>query len=132
MPMTQRPTDRGGKKLILVIDDDANLAKIMRRFLENAGYATVYADNGFEAGVCLVYYDPDLITLDIKMPEMDGEEVLACIRRTDYLSHLKVMVVSGLDEEILKGCVARGANDFLRKPFTNQELLAKVQALTAD
>ncbi len=130
--MTQRPTSGNGKKLILVIDDDANLAKAMCRVLENADYETVNADNGFEAGVCLGHYEPDLVTLDIKMPEMDGEEVLACIRRTDYLSHLKVLVVSGLEEETLKGFVAKGANDFLAKPFENQDLLAKVRALISE
>lgn len=128
MRQQQKSNDR--KKLILVIDDDANLAKIMRRTLEKAGYETVYANNGFEAGVCLGHYDPDLITLDIQMPEMDGGEVLACIRRTDYLSHLKVLVVSGLDEDILNLFMARGADDFLNKPFANSELLAKVHALT--
>lgn len=129
--MTQQQNSGNRKKLILVIDDDANLVKAMRRVLENAGYETIYADNGFEAGVCLGHYHPDLVTLDIKMPEMDGEEVLDCIRRTDYLNQLKVLVVSGLDEEILKGFVARGADDFLSKPFENNELLTKVQALTA-
>lgn len=129
--MRKRHNRSDGKKLILVIDDDANLAKIMRRTMENAGYETVYANNGFEAGVCLGHYDPDLITLDIQMPEMDGGEVLACIRRTDYLSHLKVLVVSGLDEETLKKFVTKGADDFLNKPFESSELLAKVEALTA-
>jgi CheY-like chemotaxis protein len=128
--MTQRKENRDGKKLILVIDDDANLANVMRRILENDGFDTVYANNGFEAGVCLGHYEPDLITLDIQMPEMDGGEVLDCIRRTDYLNHLKVLVVSGLDEDILNLFMARGADDFLNKPFANSELLAKVHALT--
>ncbi len=120
-----------GQKLILIVEDDPNFTKAIQRILDSEGYSTLTASNGFEAGIHMGRYLPDLITLDINMPEMNGEEMLEIIRFTDYLSHLKILVISGLEEEKLQDMVDKGADDYLQKPYDTEVLLAKVQQLTA-
>jgi len=64
---------------VLIVDDEPNMAKAIERTLSSAGFETYVASNGFEAGVCISEVVPDVMTLDMQMPEMDGAQVLEII-----------------------------------------------------
>ena len=117
---------------ILIVDDEPAVLRVLGRYLEKAGYRVGTANTGFEAGVYLGHFLPDLITLDLRMPEMDGGEVLECIRKTDYLRHLKILVISGVSDKELEEAMRQGADACLKKPVEMQELLCMVHRLLGD
>jgi DNA-binding response OmpR family regulator len=112
---------------ILVIDDDAGMRELLRAMLERAGYGVTTANDG-RAGLRRAYsLRPDLIILDVSMPELDGWEALDRIRD---LSDVPVALLTGRTGESDKVRGLRGgADDYVTKPFGRQELLARVEAL---
>jgi len=111
---------------VLVVDDDADIRALVRELLERAGYDVIDAPDGNE-GLRLFYErQPDLVILDVAMPEMEGWEVLERIRE---LSDVPVMMLTARAEELdkVRGLRA-GADDYVTKPFGRQELLARVDA----
>jgi two-component system KDP operon response regulator KdpE len=111
---------------LLVVDDNPNLLRGLRDNLERAGYHVIAASDGREA-VCLVYSDrPDLVILDIMMPELDGWQVCRRIREMSDLPIIMLTAKTGR-EDIVKG-LDLGADDYLAKPFDVEELLARVRA----
>lgn len=119
-------------KPVLIVDDDSAITKAIQRVLRGAGYKTVIALDGFEAGSELVRNKPLLMTLDLKMPGMDGFEVIKQIRNKADISHTKILVISSVEEILLNKALDIGADDFISKPFTNSELLEKVDQLILD
>ena len=119
----------GGNRTILVIEDQPEMAAAIRRVLKRAGYEVELAKDGFIAGTLLSRCKPALITLDLKMPGIDGYQVLSYIREHEEHTDAKVLVVSAETRDGLERALKAGANDVLPKPFENSELLAKVQAL---
>ncbi|WP_420598225.1 response regulator [Neptuniibacter sp.] len=119
-------------KPVLIVDDDSAITKAIQRVLRGAGYKTVIALDGFEAGSELVRNKPLLMTLDLKMPGMDGFEVIKQIRNKADISHTKILVISSVEEILLNKALDIGADDFISKPFTNSELLEKVEQLILD
>ncbi len=113
----------------LIVEDDANMARAIQRVLRGAGFDTAVADSGFEAGVLLMQYQPQFITLDLQMPGMNGQEVLDCLRSTESLWDIKVLIISGLPLDELRAMLDQGADDILHKPFDNRTLLEKVTQL---
>ncbi len=114
---------------ILVVDDTPKNIKLLEAVLVPRGYAVVAAENGSEALAKVVSERPDLVLLDVVMPGMDGYEV--CRRlRDDPATHLLpvVMITASEERERLKALEA-GADDFIPKPFNQQELLARVKSL---
>jgi len=114
---------------ILMVDDTAKNIKLLEAVLAPRGYALVSAESGAEALEKVASERPDLILLDVVMPGMDGYEV--CRRlRADPATHLLpvVMVTASEERERLKALEA-GADDFIPKPFNQQELLARVRSL---
>lgn len=114
---------------VLIVEDDANAAHALRRTLENAGYETRIAADGFQAGMLLGTFRPAVITLDLNMPNIGGMDVIRRVRDTDALRDIRILVVSGLGEADLQKAVAAGADDALAKPFTGEELLEKLKRL---
>ncbi|CAM4197921.1 response regulator [Roseateles saccharophilus] len=118
------PSDR-----VLIVDDDPSMARAIQRVLLAAGYKTLIANEGFQAGSLLHSFSPALMTLDLRMPGLDGFGVLRFLRDSPPRPALRVLVVSGESESSLREALELGADDALAKPFTNQQLLVAVQRL---
>lgn len=112
-------------KKILLVDDDLKNSMLLKRFIEAEGYEVVYASNG-KVGLEL-YRDvhPDLILLDINMPEMNGFEVAQTIRETDR--RIIIFFLTDRTDKVdrLYGFKLKG-NDYIPKPFYPEELIAKI------
>lgn len=113
---------------ILIIDDDSMLLYMVERILSRAGEEILLANSGLEGLRQLKLHEPDLVILDIMMPDLDGWEVCNQIRQ---VSNVPVMMLTALghDRHIVRGLSQSGADDYLVKPFSPEVLLARVQAL---
>ncbi len=114
---------------ILVIDDEPSYRQAIRRVLMGTGCQLDFAADGFQAGMKLSSGKPDLITLDLSMPGLDGFDVIQFIRQQPELADLRILVISGLAAEALAQARALGADATLSKPFENSQLLELVQQL---
>lgn len=114
---------------VLIAEDQAEMARAIERVLRGAGFETAVATNGFQAGSMLHTFRPGLLTLDIRMPWMDGLTVLQLLKRTPLGFPIKVLVISGESTTRLNEALALGAHGVLAKPFENADLLARVQGL---
>lgn len=114
--------------LILVIDDDEKITSLIRRSLAFEGYSVITAANGSEGLKQLLTHEPELIILDVMMPQLSGWEVIQRIR--DGGITIPVLMLTAKDEvgDRVKG-LDLGADDYLVKPFALEELLARVRAL---
>ena len=111
---------------ILVVDDEQPIAEIVKFNLEKEGYQVVLAHDGDEAIRLAEEEDPDLILLDIMLPNKDGNEVLREIRKTKTIP---IIMLTAKDSEIDKVLgLELGADDYVTKPFSNRELTARVKA----
>jgi two-component system OmpR family response regulator len=120
-------------KKILVVDDDRSLTDLLKMVLEDAGYAVTLAGNGRDAIVSAAQDPPDLVVLDIVMPEMDGWETSDHLLSHERTASIPIIFLSArvAAEDQLRGWY-RGCFDYLTKPFDIQELLEKIdQALAA-
>ena len=114
-------------KTVLVVEDEPDVRSLVRELLQRAGYDVVEADSGKAALRALYARAPDLVVLDIVLPELDGWETLERIRE---LTDVPVLMLTALSTEIEKVRGLRaGADDYVTKPFGRQELLARVEAL---
>ena len=123
--MTEQPK-------ILIVDDSVDTVDLLNKRLSFEGYRTLSAYNGQEALQQAAEHNPDLIVLDIMMPDMDGYEVcerLKASKNTRYIPILMLTAKSGLEHKI-KGLDV-GANDYLGKPFDYKELSARIKSLLA-
>ncbi len=114
---------------VLMIDDDQSLSSLLCEFLSGQGYTTRCADNG-RAGLREMYErKPDLVILDVTMPQMDGWETLKRIRE---ISDAPVIMLTARDEEsnILRG-FSLGADDYVTKPFSFAQLAARIKTVLA-
>lgn len=112
---------------ILIVDDDPRLRDLVRIALERAGFATLTAADGRSALIHAAREAPDLIVLDIGLPEMDGFEVCRRLRAT---SEVPILFLTARDDEIdrILG-LELGADDYVTKPFSPRELVARVRAI---
>ncbi|WP_238029004.1 MULTISPECIES: response regulator [unclassified Photobacterium] len=125
---TNLPENPNGD-LILVVDDEPVNLQILNNFLRLAGYRVKTADSGHQALEMVHQQRPDLILLDIMMPEMSGYEVCSTLRKQYSIFELPIMMLSALGQiqDRIKGFEC-GANDYLTKPFNKEELIARIQA----
>jgi two-component system, OmpR family, KDP operon response regulator KdpE len=116
-----------GKPLILVVDDELQIQRFLRHALEASGYNVALAETARAALRSVAARAPDLLVLDLGLPDLDGKAVIGQIRQT---SDLPIIVLSAHDQEDEKiAALDVGANDFLGKPFGIGEMLARVRAL---
>ncbi|MBM7069218.1 response regulator transcription factor [Actibacterium sp. 188UL27-1] len=114
---------------IMVVDDDHNIREVIRFALEDAGMIVSEASNGQAALAALSTAQPELMVLDVGMPEMDGFETCKAIRRS---SSLPILFLTARDEEIDRVLgFELGADDFVPKPFSPRELVLRIKAILA-
>src|SRR3954469_17676225 len=112
---------------IALVDDDRNILTSMSIALQAEGFATRVYSDGEAALKALVDNPPDLAVLDVKMPKMDGMELL---RRLREKSELPVIFLTSKDEEIDEALgLAMGADDYITKPFSQRLLIARIRAI---
>ncbi|MFP4579666.1 MAG: PAS domain S-box protein [Candidatus Sumerlaeia bacterium] len=127
----QRPETSGGDEIILLVEDDASVRRLAKRFLERAGYQVLTAQNGLEA--VHMFYEEwgdqiDLVILDIVMPEMGGREALK--RMQTLRPNLKAIFTSGYSEDMLAtNFVFDQGFDLIPKPFSHEQLLQKIRSV---
>ena len=115
---------------ILLVDDETVLVETIAYNLEQAGYIVITAADGASALEAVRREVPDLIVLDIMLPEIDGLEVCRQLRREDSTAHIPIMMLTAKTEEIDKVVgLEVGADDYVTKPFGRRELLARIRAL---
>jgi two-component system KDP operon response regulator KdpE len=110
---------------ILVIDDESQIRKLLEITLEANGYKLLFAVNAKEGITMAASHQPDLILLDLGLPDEDGQVVLKQLRDW-YQNPIIILSVKSTEEEIVKA-LDSGANDYLTKPFRTQELLARIR-----
>ena len=115
---------------ILLIDDEQFYFKLIRKSLKEAEYQLEYANSGADGLAKLPSFQPEILIIDLKLPEMDGFEILTRVRRDPKFSQLPVIVITSKDElsEKLKA-FELGADDYLVKPFQPEELVARMGIL---
>jgi excisionase family DNA binding protein len=127
------PTDalESGKRKVLLVDDDAELVELMTKVLEEDGRFEVrIASNGFDAGMMVKEYRPDLIVLDVMLPDINGKEVCHRVRADTSLEDVRILCISGMvEEDKIQELRLSGADDFLHKPFDIEELIDRMCSL---
>lgn len=118
------------KPLVLVVEDEAALATMLRYNLEKQGYRVEEAADGQEALTRIAETQPDLVLLDWMLPQMSGLEVCRQIRRRSATRDLPVIMVTARteDQDAVRG-LNTGADDYIAKPFSMEALLARIRAL---
>jgi DNA-binding response OmpR family regulator len=114
---------------ILVVDDDVKIVRLVRMYLERAGYRVIEATDGRSALSAIALEAPALVVLDVMLPEVDGLAVLRAVRRTDQTPVI-ILSARGLTDDRIAGLTA-GADDYLPKPFSPAELVLRVQRVLA-
>ncbi len=114
---------------ILVVDDSADNLFLVQSILEEEGYDITLATNGADCLVRVEQSPPDLVLLDVMMPEMDGLEVTKRIRENRNLPFIPILLITAHDEPSAVKGLDSGADDFIRKPVEVDELLARVRSL---
>lgn len=115
---------------VLVADDEPSIVTAVEFLLRREGYEVDIARDGGEALALIEASPPDLVVLDVMMPQKSGYEVCRSIRGRDDWRHIKVIMLSakGRDAEVTKG-MALGADAYVTKPFSTRDLVARVKAL---
>lgn len=112
---------------ILVVDDERNIVELVRLYMEKDGFETVCAYTGTEAISKFHEENPDLIVLDLMLPEMDGWQVCREIRKTSQVPIIMLTAKSETFDKVLG--LELGADDYMTKPFEAKELIARVKAV---
>ena len=114
-------------KTILVVDDEKRLVSLVESYLKQEGYRVITAYNGREALDVARRQSPDLIILDLKMPEMDGHEIIEAYRRERNTPI--ILLTARVEEQEQVIGLELGADDYVTKPFRPRELMARVRAV---
>jgi len=126
------PTDalESGKRKVLLVDDDVELVELMTKVLEEDGRFEVrIATTGFDAGMMVKEYRPDLIVLDVMLPDINGKEVCQRVRADNTLEDVRILCISGMiEDDKIADLKLSGADDFLHKPFEIEALIDRMCA----
>jgi type II secretory ATPase GspE/PulE/Tfp pilus assembly ATPase PilB-like protein/ActR/RegA family two-component response regulator len=129
---TKEPAVAGSRATILLVEDEDSLRRVIKDLLEREGYAICEARDGAEAMEQVDRHNPDLVLLDLNLPNVDGYTVLQRLRGHPRTEHLPVIILSARGDEDNEVKVLRlGATDFLAKPFRPRALAARLEATLA-
>ncbi len=124
------PTDalENGKKKILIVDDEQDLVELMAdAFARDGRFEIRTANNGFDAGMQVKEFRPDIVVLDVMLPDINGREVCQRVRSDSTLDSVKIVCISGMiEQDKVNDLRAAGADDFVQKPFTIDRLIERV------
>ena len=124
------PTDalESGKRKVLIVDDDHELVELITDVLErDSRFEVRSVNNGFDAGMMVKEYRPDLIVLDIMLPDINGKEVCQRVRNDKTTDNVRIICISGMvEEDKVDELKAAGADDFMHKPFEVERLLDRM------
>jgi excisionase family DNA binding protein len=124
------PTDalESGRRKALIVDDDEELVELIRDVFDADGRFDVrVANNGFDAGMMVKEYKPDVIVLDVMLPDINGKEVCQRVRSDSTLDDVRIICISGMVEaDKIDDLKEAGADDFMQKPFEVDALFARV------
>ena len=117
-------------KEILIVDDEPSIVVPIQFLMEQQGYNVIVAKNGEDALDIILKYKPDLILLDIMLPGIDGYEVCEIVRLNPDFRNVKIIFLTAKNqtEDVVKGFQA-GGNDYIRKPFSMEELIVRMENL---
>jgi excisionase family DNA binding protein len=124
------PTDAldSGRRKILVVDDDQDLVELIVDALEREGRFEVRSvNNGFGAGMQIKEFRPDMIVLDVMLPDINGKEVCTLVRSERSMDEVRIICISGMvEQDRIQELRDAGANDFMKKPFDVEELVNRI------
>ena len=124
------PTDalESGRRKALIVDDDEELVELIRDVLDADGRFDIrVANNGFEAGMTVKEYRPDIIVLDVMLPDINGKDVCELVRADSALDDAIIICISGMVEaDKVDDLLEAGANEFLQKPFEVEYLVERM------
>ena len=117
-----------GRRKALIVDDDEELVELIRDVFDADGRFDVrVANNGFDAGMMVKEYKPDIIVLDVMLPDINGKEVCQRVRSDSTLDDVRIICISGMVEaDKIDDLKEAGADDFMQKPFEVDALFARV------
>lgn len=126
--LLQKTNPRSGeKKRVLIIDDSLLIFKIIEKFLSTENYNILFAKNASEAVEILENITPDVILLDIILPDIDGFNLLKLLKLRNQTEDVPVIFISSLDKGVdISTGLSLGAHDYIIKPFTSNELKNKI------
>jgi len=116
-----------GPQLILIVDDELRMRRFIRMNMELEGYQVIEAENGIQALDQIRQFNPDLVVMDVMMPEMDGFETLKLLREISTVPVI-LLTVRNDEEDITRG-LSLGADDYITKPFSPRVLTSRVAAV---
>jgi len=123
------PTDalESGKRKALIVDDDQDLVELLAdAFSRDGRFDVKTANNGFDAGMLVKEFRPDVVVLDIMLPDINGKEVCQRVRGDKTLEQVKIICISGMvEQDKVADLRAAGADDFMQKPFQVDKLLER-------
>ena len=114
-------------KQILIVDDEPQIVRVLKGYLETAGFQVVTASDGTEAMAAFRHESPDLVVLDLMLPEVDGLDVARAIRRQGDVPI--IMLTARVEETDRLIGLELGADDYVTKPFSPREVVARVRAV---
>ena len=121
------PTEalESGKRKILLVDDNEELVELMLdAFARDGRFEIKTANNGFGAGMLVKEFRPDLVVLDVMLPDINGKEVCKRVRGDDTMKSVKIICISGMvEQDKVADLIAAGANEFMQKPFSVERLV---------
>ncbi len=124
------PTDAldSGRRKVLVVDDDEDLVELIVDALERDGRFDIRSvNNGFGAGMLIKEFRPDMIVLDVMLPDINGKEVCTLVRGEKSMDDVKIICISGMVEQAkIQELRDAGANEFMKKPFDVEELIGRI------
>jgi DNA-binding response OmpR family regulator len=124
------PTDalESSSRKVLIVDDDEELVELLEDvFSKDGRFEVRTTNNGFDAGMLVKEFRPDVVVLDVMLPDINGKEVCQRVRSDPALDEVRIICISGMVEaEKINDLKAAGANDFMQKPFEIEKLLERV------
>ncbi len=130
MKENEIPLDQltSGRKRVLVVDDDQAIVDMFTELLERDGRFEVRtALTGYDAGIATQQFHPDIMLLDFKLPDINGNVVCRTIRTQPQFEHMKIIMISGVaDPDEVEELTRAGADDFIRKPFEIDQVISRM------